>query len=125
VLLTRNQTKLDLYFSDFSTIFYGIYKFLQNSHTIQGTNFSQAPGTFLDSYIRPCSTFKTSERSLPLQLGPPGRLPAGTVGFRRSGGRGRPGTGGGRPGGHLGSIPTLSRGGDGAGEAARRSQAAA
>jgi hypothetical protein len=50
---------------------------------------------------------------------------AGSPEFRRSGGLGRPGTGGGWPGGHLGSIPTLSRGGGGAGEPARRIQAAA
>jgi hypothetical protein len=50
---------------------------------------------------------------------------AGSPEFRWSGRRGRPGTGGGRPGGHLGSIPTLSRGGGGAGEPARQSQVAA
>jgi hypothetical protein len=37
----------------------------------------------------------------------------GSPEFRRSGGCGRPGTGGGRPGGHLDPIPALSRGGGG------------
>jgi hypothetical protein len=49
----------------------------------------------------------------------------GIVGFRRSGGRGRPGTSGGRPGGHLGLIPTLGRGGGVAGELVRQSHAVA
>jgi hypothetical protein len=50
---------------------------------------------------------------------------AGSPEFRRSGGLGRPGTGGGQPGGRLDPIPMLSRGGGGAGGPARRSQAAA
>jgi hypothetical protein len=40
-------------------------------------------------------------------LGEVGRR--GSPEFRRSGGRGRPGTGGGQPGGRLGSIPALTR----------------
>jgi hypothetical protein len=40
-------------------------------------------------------------------LGEVGRR--GSPEFRRSGGRGRPGTGGGRPGGRLGLIPALTR----------------
>jgi hypothetical protein len=45
--------------------------------------------------------------------------------FRRSGGRGRLGAGGGWPGGRLDPIPTLSRGGGGAGGPGQRSQAGA
>jgi hypothetical protein len=34
VFFTSNPTKLGLHFSEFSTIFYAIYKILQNSNTI-------------------------------------------------------------------------------------------
>jgi hypothetical protein len=34
VFFTMNPTKLSLQFSEFSTIFYAIYKILQNSNTI-------------------------------------------------------------------------------------------
>jgi hypothetical protein len=50
---------------------------------------------------------------------------AGSPEFRRSGGRGRLGTGGGRPVGRLDPIATLSLGRGGAGGPARWSQAAA
>jgi hypothetical protein len=34
---TMNPKKLGFHFSDFSTIFYGFYKILQNSNTIEVT----------------------------------------------------------------------------------------
>jgi hypothetical protein len=42
-VFTRNLTKLGLHFSEFSMIFYAFYKILQNSNTIQDSNFLAGP----------------------------------------------------------------------------------
>jgi hypothetical protein len=46
VFFTTKLTKLVLHFSDFSTILYGFYKFLQKSNTIPEHSFKQAPRSF-------------------------------------------------------------------------------
>jgi hypothetical protein len=43
VLLTRNLEKLSLQFSEFSTIFYRIYKIQQYDYTIEVTLLRQGP----------------------------------------------------------------------------------
>jgi hypothetical protein len=43
---TTNPTKLGLHFSDLSTIFYGFYKILQNTNTIEVTALQSAPWIF-------------------------------------------------------------------------------
>jgi hypothetical protein len=52
-VFTTNPRKLGLYFSEFSTIFYRIYKNQQNTCTIRESNFAQAPGKFSDSQAYP------------------------------------------------------------------------
>jgi hypothetical protein len=47
---TTNPKKLGLHFSEFSTIFYAIYKILQNSNTIGDSHLHRGPWKVLDSY---------------------------------------------------------------------------
>jgi hypothetical protein len=98
-----NQTKLVLHFSDFSTIFYAIYK--------------KQPKHFY--YLSYPFAGRPSERSLALQCGP------WAAGQRRSGqtaGPGRPGTGGGGALGPRGPIPVLGCSGERADGVWRRRQ---
>jgi hypothetical protein len=65
--LTMNPTKLGLYFSDISTIFYGFYKSLQITNTIGVTACSQPPRFSADSQIGPYFAVRTLGSSLTLQ----------------------------------------------------------
>jgi hypothetical protein len=122
---TTNPTKLSLHFSDFSTIFYGLYKILQNSNTIWDSLLHWGPGISAGSQRCPYFADKTSEVFLTSQCRPWGVGWRGSPEFRRSGGRGRPGTGGWRSGERLGSISSLTRAEAAPVEPAWRSQAAA
>jgi hypothetical protein len=77
-------------------------------------------GRFKTLQLGPRFADKPLERKITLQLGPPG----GVAGFRRSGGRDRPGTSWGRPLGHPYSIYRLGRGRRVTGEQAHRRPAA-
>jgi hypothetical protein len=46
VLFTTNLTKLSLHFSEFSTIFYAFYKFLQKEYTIKVSTLQTDPWKF-------------------------------------------------------------------------------
>jgi hypothetical protein len=95
-----NPTKLGLHFSDFSTIFYGIYKNQQNTLYYLRIYLSRRPLELSNtSQICPWFTKTTLERSGSPQLGPWGRPPAVLAGFWRGGGRGRWGEGGRTTGG--------------------------
>jgi hypothetical protein len=47
VLFTRSLAKLGLHFFDLFVIFYALYKILQNSHTIEDTDFQTGPWKFI------------------------------------------------------------------------------
>jgi hypothetical protein len=46
VLFTTNLTKLSLHFSEFSTIFYALYKFLQKEYTVEVSTLRTDPWKF-------------------------------------------------------------------------------
>jgi hypothetical protein len=109
VFSTANPTKLVLYFSEFSTIFYAFYKFQQNGYTIEDVTLRRGPRK---------------------DLGPRNWVPRPTErrAHRKSGGSGgTPGRGTvrGRVRAHLGSIGSRGWGGEVAGACARRWPAAA
>jgi hypothetical protein len=101
---TTNPTKLVLHFSDFSMIFYAIYK-KQESHFY---------------YLSYSFAVRPSERSLVLQCGPwgrPARLRPNSGRGRR---RGRSGKGAGRRRGALGPTWGVGLGGEAGGGGRRR-----
>jgi hypothetical protein len=125
VLFTRSPTKLGLLFSEFSTIFYGIYKFQPKvKHYLRNQFSPRTLEVSADSQPYPYFAQNTPKIFQTLQCSP--RAPAGgsPAKFRRTGGRDRPGAGGERPSGPWGSIPVLGLGRGVAGELARRSPAA-
>jgi hypothetical protein len=123
LLFTRNPTKLGLHFSDFSTIFYRIYKIQQITYTIEVT-FCIGPLRSLRS-LQKCPRFalRPSERLGTLQCSPRAPAGSGPAKFRRTGGRGRPGAGGEWPAGPWGSILVLGLGRGTTGGRGRRSGA--
>jgi hypothetical protein len=91
---TTNPTKVILNFYDFSRIFYGFYKILQMTNTIEVTALQSAPWFSGGSQLCPYFAVRTSERFITLQCHPWGRWPARLAGFRRARLRPRPGEGG-------------------------------
>jgi hypothetical protein len=89
-----NPPKLGLHFSDFSKIFYGIYKIQQITSTIWEPNFAQAPGKISDSQAYPQIADEPLALTWSSQLGLPGRPAAVRPKFRRAGGAGGRGKGG-------------------------------
>jgi hypothetical protein len=119
---TTNPTKLGLQSSDFSTIFYTIYKNQQRHFYYLRSAFTTRPLTsFPDSRTGPWFTKISLERFGSPQLGPWGLTAGGLAGFRRGGGRGWWGEGGGGLMAHLG-LDSVGR--TGAGRLRRAASAA-
>jgi hypothetical protein len=59
VFFKENPTKLALYFSDFSMIFYGFSKFQQNCFTIEVSTLHRGPWTFLQIHNHALHAHKT------------------------------------------------------------------
>jgi hypothetical protein len=121
---TTNPTKLSLHFSEFSTIFYGIYKIQPKVKHYLRTNFHRGPWKFLQIHNHTLTLHKTPpEISQTLQCSPRAPAGGGPAKFRRTGGRDRPGAGGERPSGPWDSIPVLGLGRGTTGGRGRRSGA--
>jgi hypothetical protein len=84
VFFTTNPRKLVLQFSEFSTIFYTFYKFLQICNTIEDVLLHRDPQKDLKS-LQPGPQFadKPLERNRTSQIGPWPRGTAGSPEFRR------------------------------------------
>jgi hypothetical protein len=120
VFCTKNPTKLSLQFSEFSTIFYAFYKFLQTANTIEVSFCAEALEVSADSQPYPYFTQNSPEKLQTLQCRP--RAPTGgsPAKFRRTGGQDRPGAGEGGPEGSGGLISAGVRSGGGAGGVAQQ-----
>jgi hypothetical protein len=121
VFFTTNPTKLVLQFSEFSTIFYTFYKFLQICNTIEDVLLRRDPYNFSKSHSYTPRLHKTPQIDLGAcnaTFGRGGRRSSGQ--FRRAGGTPRLASGRARLGAHLGhrggrglrgGSPTRTRGG--------------
>jgi hypothetical protein len=125
VFFTTNPTKLVLQFSEFSTIFYVIYKNQQNCNTIEDVVLRRGPCNFSKSHTSALRSHKTPRKDLGACNGVPGR--------GRPRARQNSGSSGGSPGGgtmvgcahaHLGPGCSWSWGGKLAGVGNRRRPAA-
>jgi hypothetical protein len=111
-----NPTKLGLHFSDFATIFYGFYNYLQITNTI-GVKLVVSPPRFsADSQIGPYFAVVLSPRNVVLWGG--GRSGLWNSGEVRR--RGRSGMGVGWSRGALGPVWGFGRGNGATGDGARR-----
>jgi hypothetical protein len=125
VFITTNPTKLDLQFSEVSTVFYAIYKNQQNCNTIEDVVLRRGPFNFSKSHTSALRSHKTPRKDLGACNGVPGR---GRRRARRNSGSsgGSPGRGTteGRAHAHLGPGCSCSWGGKLAGVGNRRRPAA-
>jgi hypothetical protein len=136
ISLGKNNNSCSVFRQESNKIRFAVFRFLYNF--LQNLQDSAK----VKQYLRCCFARKSLEVLIPyryalsLRIGPQKELKScnvvlrgvgrrGSPEFRRSGGRGRPGTGGGRLGGHLGSIWKVGRGGDAAGDGHRRRTRAA
>jgi hypothetical protein len=99
----RKPTKLSLYFSVFSSIFYGFYKFQQKGFTIEDLTFKQAPRSFSSFSEMPlvCINALGNKKNLTMWSGTvdscPASIPASSPALKTRKGRGRaPGSPGAR-----------------------------
>jgi hypothetical protein len=122
---TTNPTKLVVHFSDFSIIFYAIYKKQPKVKHYLRSNFHRGPWKFLQVYNHAPTLHKTPPETLQtLQCHPRAPAGGGPAKFRRTGGRDRPGASGGWTAGPWGSIPVLGLVQGATGELAWRSPVA-
>jgi hypothetical protein len=100
---TTNPTKLSLHFSDFSMIFYEIYKIQQKALILFKIHFAAGTLERMGTLPKcPWFAFRPSESIGPLQLGPPGRPAAVRPKFRQARQCSRSGKGGATLGESLG-----------------------